>query len=103
MGLNFTDDFDQQEALRYRPGTRVEMKQHPGVVDIIAEYDPMMVPPIWLVNDPKPRYPEELKWLTKPILDIGWLQARRLGKVRARDPQSGNTRVQREASCTNML
>ncbi len=27
----------------------------------MAEYDPMLVPPIWLEDYPKPCYPEELK------------------------------------------
>ncbi len=61
-----THDFDQKEALQYRPGQRVELKERPGVVDLIADYDPMMVPPIWLANDPKPRYPHELNVLPKP-------------------------------------
>ncbi len=55
------ESLTRQEALQYRPGEKVELKSQPGVFDMIAEYDPMMVPPIWLVNDPKPRYPEELK------------------------------------------
>lgn len=73
LKMNATD-FDQQEALKYRPGQRVELKQRPGVVDIIAEYDPMMVPPISLVNDPKPRYPEELILLVKPVMGADWLK-----------------------------
>lgn len=75
MGSNISaDDFDQQEALFYRPGQRVELKANPGVVDVIAEYDPMMVPPIWLVNDPKPRYPHELNVLPKLVSAMGWLK-----------------------------
>ena len=75
MGSNFSaDDFDQQEALFYLPGQRVELKSNPGVVDVIAEYDPMMVPPIWLVNDPKPRYPHELNVLPKLFSGRGWLR-----------------------------
>jgi hypothetical protein len=77
------DDFDRQEALRYCPGQRVELKQRPGVVDVIAEYDPMMVPPIWLTNDPKPRYPHELNLLGKPIMGIGWLSL-------SKRPSAGN-------------
>jgi hypothetical protein len=74
MGFNFsTDDFEQEEALKYRPGQRVELKAKPGVVDVIAEYDPMMVPPIWLANDPKPRYPHELNLVAKPIIGNAWL------------------------------
>ena|SRR4028118_1001848 len=68
------DNFDQQEALRYRPGQRVELTASPGVVDVFAEYDPMMVPPIWLANDPKPRYPHELNLLTVPVKGISWLR-----------------------------
>lgn len=75
MRSNFSaDDIDQQEALTFRPGQRVELKANPGVVDIIAEYDPMMVPPIWLANDPKPRYPHELNVLPKLVSGMGWLK-----------------------------
>lgn len=64
MGWKFNaPDRENQEALEYRPGQRVELKQRPGVVDTILEYDSMMVPPIMLANDPKPRYPEELRLL----------------------------------------
>lgn len=73
MGFNIgTMDFDQEEALQYQPGQRVELKTRPGVVDVIAEYDPMMVPPIWLANDPKPRYPHELNLLPKPVIGSVW-------------------------------
>jgi hypothetical protein len=75
MSSNFcVDDLDQQDALRYRPGQQVELKANPGIVDIITEYDPMMVPPIWLANDPKPRYPHELNVLVKPMMTISWLR-----------------------------
>ncbi|GAB4189345.1 MAG: hypothetical protein Fur006_30560 [Coleofasciculaceae cyanobacterium] len=67
-------DFEREEALQYQPGQRVELKSRPGVVDVIAEYDPMMVPPIWLANDPKPRYPHELNLLPKPVIGSGWLR-----------------------------
>jgi hypothetical protein len=73
--FKINQDFDQQEALQYQSGTRVELKQRPGVVDIIAEYDPMMVPPIWLVNDPQPRYPEELALVPTTGMNVGWLKA----------------------------
>jgi hypothetical protein len=74
MGSKFSNgDFDQQEAFRYRPGQRVELKASPGKVDVIAEYDPMMVPPIWLANDPKPRYPHELNLLGKRVISMAWL------------------------------
>lgn len=74
MIFNLKVDFDQQEALEYRAGQLVEIKARPGVVDIIAEYDPMMVPPIWLANDPKPRYPEELTVLRRPVKGGSWFK-----------------------------
>jgi hypothetical protein len=78
MGSLFNaDNFDQEEALRYRPGQRVELKDRPGVVDVIAEYDPMLVPPIWLANDPKPRYPHELNLLPRQVLGRDWLNLSR--------------------------
>jgi hypothetical protein len=79
-------EFDQQEALKYRPGQRVELKQRPGIVDIIAEYDPMMVPPISLVNDPKPRYPEELILLVKPVMGAEWLKPAARRNIRVAAP-----------------
>jgi len=57
----FNPTSDWQEAIQFRQGQRVELKRQPGVVDTIAAYDPMMVPPISLENDPVPRYPEELR------------------------------------------
>lgn len=69
----FETDFDQQEALKYRPGQRVELKHQPGLVDVIISYDPMMVPPIELASDPMPRYPEELQLLPTPALNRNWL------------------------------
>ena len=71
------DDFERQEALKFCPGQRVELKANPGVVDTIAEYDPMMVPPIWLANDPKPRYPHELNLVAAPLLSNAWLKLSR--------------------------
>lgn len=69
----FETDFDQQEALKYRPGQKVELKHQPGMVDVIASYDPMQVPPISLVSDPMPHYPEELHILPTPALSRNWL------------------------------
>jgi hypothetical protein len=78
-------DFDQEEARQYRRGQMVELKASPGVVDAIAEYDPMMVPPIWLVNDPTPRYPEELTLIPRQVVRADrWKPvARRLVSVSA--------------------
>jgi len=75
MTSNFSaNDLERQEAFDYRPGQRVELKASPGVVDVIAEYDPMLVPPIWLVNDPKPRYAHELNLLPQPARGMSWLR-----------------------------
>jgi len=71
MALDKQVDWDRQEEIEYCAGQRVELKQRPGVVDIIAAYDRMMVPPIWLTNDPQPRYPEELSILSE---STGWLE-----------------------------
>lgn len=79
MAFKWQADFEEQEAVQYRPGQRVELKRRPGVVDIIAEYDAMMVPPIWLVNDPQPRYPEELNLLPNLVMD--WFRSDRREKV----------------------
>jgi hypothetical protein len=66
------ETLEEQEANQYRAGQRVELKSRPGVVAVIAEYDPMMVPSIWLEGDPKPRYPHELNLLAQPMM-ICWL------------------------------
>ncbi len=49
------------EAWDYQPGFTVELKAAPGTLHIVESYDPMMVPPVWLADDPMPRYPHELK------------------------------------------
>lgn len=85
MAFHFSaDEFDQEEAIRYRPGQRVELKSNPGVVDIILEYDPMMVPSIWLANDPKPHYAHELNLLPMPVFGNSWLTRPR--RVSAKPP-----------------
>lgn len=63
-------DFDYEEAFTYRPGQKVELKSRPGTCDIVASYEPMMVPPIWLVNDPKPRYPHELQVISLALTTV---------------------------------
>ncbi|HEY9710938.1 MAG TPA: hypothetical protein V6D48_22210 [Oculatellaceae cyanobacterium] len=89
MGSQFSNDnFDHQEAHKYRPGQRVELKASPGQVDVITEYDPMMVPPIWLANDPKPRYPHELNLLGKPVISMSWLSLPKRRSTRHPVPQS---------------
>ncbi|WP_242723231.1 hypothetical protein [Microcoleus vaginatus] len=59
MGIN--ENLDWEEAFEYRAGLTVELKSQPGVLHTIAYYEVMMVPPIWLENDPRPRYPHELR------------------------------------------
>lgn len=64
-------EIEQEEAILFRPGQKVELKDRPGITDTIVEYDPMMVPPIWLANDPQPRYPEELRLIYHRPLSVG--------------------------------
>ena len=59
-------DADWDEAFDYRPGTVVERVGQPGQQDVIATYDPMLVPPIGLMGDPRPRYPHELRIVSYP-------------------------------------
>jgi hypothetical protein len=68
--MGFDANIDWEEAFKYRPGQKVELKAQPGSFDIIASYEAMMVPPIWLVNDPKPRYPHELKVISHPVIEL---------------------------------
>lgn len=63
--MNFETATDWDEAFEYLPGSVVELKAQPGVFDIIDFYEPMMVPPVWLVNDPRPRYPHELRIVSR--------------------------------------
>ncbi len=63
---------NEPEGAKFRPGQRVELKTNPGVADIIANYDPMMVPPITLVNDPHLRYPEELELVNHSLKSSSW-------------------------------
>lgn len=92
MASHFSaDDFDQEEALKYRPGQRVELKANPGVVDVILEYDPMMVPPIWLANDPKPHYTHELNLQPMSVLGSSWLTRPRRGRAKLPVSQSRAT------------
>lgn len=58
-------ELDWDEAFEYLPGSLVELTAQPGVFDAIAFYEPMMVPPIWLVNDPRPRYPHEVRVVSR--------------------------------------
>lgn len=95
MAFNIETELDRQEASQYRAGQRVELKQRPGVFDIIAEYDPMMVPPIQLVNDPQPRYPEELNVMPKVVPN--WFGEVGQSKLQARNSRYGNSRAKEKA------
>ncbi|MBE9112504.1 hypothetical protein IQ273_24225 [Nodosilinea sp. LEGE 07298] len=52
---------DWDELFEYLPGTLVERVDQPGTLYAIEGYEATMVPPIWLVDDPRPRYPHELR------------------------------------------
>lgn len=75
--MRFNPKIDWAEAFKFRPGQRVELKSHPGTFDTIASYEAMMVPPIWLVNDPKPRYAHELHIVSPLVIKNGCLKQRR--------------------------
>ncbi len=68
--MNFDPKVDWEEAFEYRPGQKVELISQPGSFDTIALYEPMMVPPIWLTKDPKPRYAHELRVIPHPVKEI---------------------------------
>jgi hypothetical protein len=59
--MSINENLDWEEAFEYRAGLTVELKSQPGVLHKIAYYEVMMVPPIWLENDPRPRYGHELR------------------------------------------
>jgi hypothetical protein len=65
---------EAQEMAIYRPGQKVELKHRAGMIDTVIAYDPMMVPPIILANDPQPRYPEELNLVAQPAIIFDWLR-----------------------------
>lgn len=66
--MSFDVSADWEEAFQYRPGQKVELKAEPGTYDVISSYEPTMVPPIWLVNDPQPRYAHELRVVSHPVV-----------------------------------
>ena len=72
------ENIDWEEAFEYRPGQKVELKAQPGTFDTIASYEAMMVPPIWLVNDPKPRYAHELRLISHPVIEVTFSLLNRL-------------------------
>jgi hypothetical protein len=58
---------DRDESFEHQPGFVIEFQSCPRVFDTIQEYDPLMVPPIWLVNDPRSRYPHGLQIISKKV------------------------------------
>lgn len=56
---------DWDELFEYLPGTLVEQVDEPGILYEIDCYEATLVPPIWLVNDPRPRYPHELRIVSR--------------------------------------
>jgi len=63
-------DIDWDEVFEYLPRTIVELKANPGILCEIDWYEAMMVPPIWLVGDPRPRYPHELRIVSRLKLQV---------------------------------
>jgi hypothetical protein len=66
--MNYYSDLDWDEAWEYQPGFTVELNAKPGISYKISSYDPLMVPPISLVDDPRPRYPHELRVLSRSTM-----------------------------------
>jgi hypothetical protein len=88
--MAFTHDLDSanvdwDEIFEYQPGFVVELKSHPGVFDTIGQYETTMVPPIWLVNDPRPRYPHELRIVSRLKVNAFWLLRQYANRLRVRD------------------
>jgi hypothetical protein len=66
---------DWDEIFEYLPGTVVELKAQPGIWRQIDWYEAMMVPPIWLVGDPMPRYPHELRIVSRRKVKVCELES----------------------------
>lgn len=60
-----TWETDWDEAWEYQPGFTVELKSQPGILHTIESYDPTMVPPVGLADDPMPHYPHELRVVSR--------------------------------------
>ena len=63
-------DIDWDEVFEYLPKTIVELKASSGVLHEIDWYEAMMVPPVWLVGDPRPHYPHELRIVSRLKLQV---------------------------------
>ncbi|GAB4459068.1 MAG: hypothetical protein OHK0037_03750 [Elainellaceae cyanobacterium] len=68
--MNSDSVIDWDEMFEYLPGTVVELKDQPGVLHRIDYYEAMMVPPIWLVGDPRPRYPSDFKIVSRQNVQV---------------------------------
>ena len=73
--INTESPIDWDEMFEYLPGTTVELKIKPGVLYQIDYYEATLVPPIWLVNDPRPRYPHELRIVSHQAVQICELES----------------------------
>lgn len=72
--MNAESTIDWDEIFEYLPGTMVEFKATPGVLHKIDSYEATMVPPIWLLNDPRPHYPHELQIVSRRETQVCDLQ-----------------------------
>lgn len=61
---------DWDEMFEYLPGTLVELVDQPGILHEIECYEAMMVPPIWLKDDPRPRYPHNIRIISRQTAQI---------------------------------
>lgn len=68
MNIELAINWD--EMFEYLPGTMVELKDKPGILHRIDYYEVMLVPPIWLTNDPRPRYPHELQIVSRREVQV---------------------------------
>ncbi|NJK76290.1 MAG: hypothetical protein HC849_31750 [Oscillatoriales cyanobacterium RU_3_3] len=70
MNTELVSVIDWDEMFEYLPGTIVELKNQPGVEHQIDYYEALMVPPVWLVDDPRPRYPHELRIISRREVQV---------------------------------
>lgn len=68
--MNTESAIDWDEMFEYLPGTIVELKDKPGGLHRIDYYEAIMVPPIWLADDPRPRYPHELRIVSRREVQV---------------------------------
>lgn len=67
---NTESPIDWDEMFEYLPRTTVELKATPGVLYQVDYYEATMVPPVWLVGDPRPRYPHELRIVSRREVQV---------------------------------